>query len=439
VRRWRRMVVPGGRGRCRAGGRRERSEGGGRGAAGAPVVGGNLARGPAMSIATTLLGTCERPVERRGARAGDGLWMAGRVGLAAAGLRALEEGKAGRRRVSPQAIAAWRVPRALFAEGRAMAGKAHAAVDVSDGLARDAGHLAEASGVQVILDEAALLEDAVLLEAAATLGASALDLALHGGEDYALVAAGEQSIEGFRRIGEVREGRGLVAPRRHRASASLEPRGFDHFAPLKRRLPIASEGSSAPGSFTLRRIWRSWLSSGALACRADLLGEHVALARGHGGQLERLRGCAERRGVRAHGVAARLDLRLIRVDRPGRSTSSAQRRALRRPRRRRRRPAAPARPRRCSAPGGAGSPASTTGAGFLGQPMTNTGKASAKVKKIHCAASGRTRHRIGLLGPTAEEGTRISRRAGLLLRWRPGTATRRGARWSRSARSPCLA
>jgi thiamine-monophosphate kinase len=205
-----------------ASGQREAAE-----AAGAPVVGGNLARGPAMSIATTLLGTCERPVERRGARAGDGLWMAGRVGLAAAGLRALEEGKAGEARLAA-AIAAWRVPRALFAEGRAMAGKAHAAVDVSDGLARDAGHLAEASGVQVILDEAALLEDAVLLEAAATLGASALDLALHGGEDYALVAAGEQSIEGFRRIGEVRAGRGLVL-RGVTGERSIEPRGFDHF------------------------------------------------------------------------------------------------------------------------------------------------------------------------------------------------------------------
>src|SRR5580698_2435153 len=55
--------------------------------AGAPVVGGNLARGPALSIATTLLGTCERAIERGGARPGDGVWLAGRVGLAAAGLR----------------------------------------------------------------------------------------------------------------------------------------------------------------------------------------------------------------------------------------------------------------------------------------------------------------------------------------------------------------
>jgi thiamine-monophosphate kinase len=196
--------------------------------AGAPVVGGNLARGPAMSIATTVLGTCERPVERRGAVAGDGLWMAGRVGLAAAGLRALEEGKGMESRLAA-AIAAWRVPRALFEEGWAMGATAHAAVDVSDGLARDAGHLAEASGVQVVLDEAALLDDAVLLEAAGALGASALELALYGGEDYALVAASKQPIEGFRRIGEVRAGRGMVV-RSVAGERPVEPRGFDHFA-----------------------------------------------------------------------------------------------------------------------------------------------------------------------------------------------------------------
>jgi thiamine-monophosphate kinase len=197
-------------------------------AAGAPVVGGNLSRGPAMSIATTLLGTCERPVERRGALAGDGLWMAGRLGLAATGLRALQEGREAEPRLGA-AIVAWRAPRAFFAEGRAMAGRANAAVDVSDGLARDVGHLAEASGVQVVLDAAALLEDEALLEAAGALGADALDLALHGGEDYALVAASGQPIEGFRRIGEVRAGRGLVL-RSAAGERSLEPRGFDHFS-----------------------------------------------------------------------------------------------------------------------------------------------------------------------------------------------------------------
>ena len=205
-----------------AGGQREAAE-----AARAPVVGGNLARGPALSIATTLLGTCDGPVERRGAMPGDGLWMAGHVGLAAAGLRALEAGNGTDPRLAA-AILAWRAPHALFAEGRAMGGRAHAAVDVSDGLARDAGHLAEASEAQLVLDEAALVEDQALLEAAGALGVSALDLALHGGEDYALLAACDRPIEGFRRIGEVRAGRGLIL-RGATDERLLEPRGFDHF------------------------------------------------------------------------------------------------------------------------------------------------------------------------------------------------------------------
>jgi len=203
-------------------GQREAAE-----ATGAPVVGGNLARGPVLSLATTLLGVAARPVQRRGARAGDGVWMAGRVGLAAAGLRALERGR-GQEASLAEAVAAWRTPRALVAEGRAMRAVARAAIDVSDGLARDAGHVAEASGVRIVLDEAALLADRALVDAAAALGGSAVDLALHGGEDYALVAASDVPIAGFRRVGEVREGKGM-ALRSARGEQDIEPLGYDHF------------------------------------------------------------------------------------------------------------------------------------------------------------------------------------------------------------------
>jgi thiamine-monophosphate kinase len=203
-------------------GQREAAE-----AAGAPVVGGNLARGPALSIATTLLGTCERAIERRGARPGDGVWLAGRVGLAAAGLRALEQGRAVDDRLG-LVIAAWRSPVALLSEGRAMAPSAHAAIDVSDGLARDCGHVAEASGVCVVLDEAALLGDPALVDAAAVLGLDPLDLALGGGEDYALVCAGDAAVAGFRRIGDVRPGRGIVL-RSADGERPIEPTGFDHW------------------------------------------------------------------------------------------------------------------------------------------------------------------------------------------------------------------
>jgi thiamine-monophosphate kinase len=164
---------------------------------------------------------------RRGARPGDGIWLGGQVGLAAAGLLALQTGRADDARLR-QAVDAWRLPRALIGEGRAMSSVAHAAIDVSDGLARDAGHMADASGVQIVLHEDCLAESRLLLDSAAALGVDATDLALHGGEDYALVVASPQPIEGFRRIGEVRDGAGLIL---HAVAGerSIEPRGFDHF------------------------------------------------------------------------------------------------------------------------------------------------------------------------------------------------------------------
>ncbi len=196
-------------------------------AVGAPIVGGNLSRGPNLSIATTLLGVCDRAVSRAGARPGDGLWLAGPVGLAACGLRALERGGT----IDPDldaAVVAWRRPAARVTEGLAMGKAARAAVDVSDGLVRDLGHIAQASGVRATLDSSAFEADGALLRAARSMGLDPLALALYGGEDYALVAASPAPIEGFRRVGDVEAGAGLVL-RTSKGDSPLLVRGFDHF------------------------------------------------------------------------------------------------------------------------------------------------------------------------------------------------------------------
>src|SRR6201999_4042720 len=138
------------------------------------------------------LGACTIAVCRDGARPGDTVWLAGAVGLAAAGLRAIEAGQGGDPRVWP-AVEAWRRPVARIDDGLAMNAVAHAAVDVSDGLARDAGHIAGASRVRIVLDEAAVRGDPLLRDAADALGADPLHLALFGGEDYALVVASPAS------------------------------------------------------------------------------------------------------------------------------------------------------------------------------------------------------------------------------------------------------
>ena len=191
---------------------------------GAPMVGGNLARGPTLTVTTTVLGAAVTPVTRVGAKAGDGLWVAGALGLAAAGFRGLDRGEL----VPEAALSAWRRPRALVAEGQAMSGVAHAAVDVSDGLAQDAGHLA--GGMKLLLHADALLATAspALLVAAKAIDAEPLDLILAGGEDYALVCASADPIVGYTRIGEFSEGEGIWL--RDGARETRVTGGFDHFA-----------------------------------------------------------------------------------------------------------------------------------------------------------------------------------------------------------------
>jgi thiamine-monophosphate kinase len=200
-------------------------------ALGCAIAGGNLSRGAELSITTTLVGSVKRPLLRNGARVGDELWLCGDVGLAAAGLRLLQAGtRQGRNAAARRALSAFRRPHAQIIAGRELSRGAHAAIDISDGLAGDALHLAQASGVELLIDLTALSAtlSPALHALAPRLGVSALDLALYGGEDYALLAAGPKRSRPrtARVIGAVRKGRGvwfLEGERRRRAS-----RGFEH-------------------------------------------------------------------------------------------------------------------------------------------------------------------------------------------------------------------
>jgi thiamine-monophosphate kinase len=189
-----------------------------------PIVGGNITRGPALSLTTTVLGRAQRPLLRKGARAGDELWLVGSVGLARAGLLLLQQ-----KRARPAvAVRAWREPRALLREGHALVGRASACIDVSDGLASDAFHLAGESGVALVIDETTLVTP-LLRSASRALGVAPEELALTGGEDYALLATGPRRRRPAfaKRIGSVERGSGVFlagsGPRR-----ALARGGFDH-------------------------------------------------------------------------------------------------------------------------------------------------------------------------------------------------------------------
>lgn len=191
---------------------------------GAPVVGGNLARGGELSITTTLVGRAPgSPKTRSGARPGDGLYLGGRVGLAAAGLVFLRDAKSVSDNIE-ECIEAWRRPRARIDLGARLT-NATSAIDVSDGLARDAWHVAEASGVTLVIDE--------LLLRAAVSSNLPLELMLGGGEDYALLITSPAPIDGgsFMAIGAVEQGEPDVLLRKPDGTrASLPRTGFDHFA-----------------------------------------------------------------------------------------------------------------------------------------------------------------------------------------------------------------
>ncbi len=196
---------------------------------GATVVGGDVVRSDTVVIAVTALGDLEgrAPLTRSGARAGEVVALAGRLGWAAAGLAVL-----GRGFRSPRVLAdAHRVPDPPYAAGKAAAlGGATAMLDVSDGLVQDAGHLAAASRVVVALDTARIAIDQPIVDAAAAFNADPLVWVLGGGDDHALLATfppGTPLPDGFVAIGEVTAGDPAVLVD---GAPWAGPAGHDHFA-----------------------------------------------------------------------------------------------------------------------------------------------------------------------------------------------------------------
>jgi thiamine-monophosphate kinase len=156
---------------------------------GTTIAGGDVVSAPALTLCVTVVGwadSAEELVGRDGARAGDLVGVTGRLGGAGAGL-ALLEGRVAPSPGAQAALARIREPTPRLAEGRALAGAGvHALIDLSDGIATDAGHIGRASGVCLGVELSALPLGEGVREVSAELGIPSWQLAATGGEDYEL-------------------------------------------------------------------------------------------------------------------------------------------------------------------------------------------------------------------------------------------------------------
>jgi thiamine-monophosphate kinase len=146
------------------------------------VVGGNTSRGPVLSITTCVIGRVFAPLMRSGARAGDIIYVTGRLGGPRAAIHALRHGR--------DAASAHRErfvrPSARIGEARWLASAgASAAIDLSDGLVADLHHLATASGIRisVSLERIPCIDGVESQEAAAS------------GEEYELIVASPAPLD----------------------------------------------------------------------------------------------------------------------------------------------------------------------------------------------------------------------------------------------------
>ena len=196
--------------------------------AGVPVVGGDLSSAPAgvLVVSVTALGDCEgrQPVCRSGAQVGDVVAVCGSLGHSATGLLLLQRGEPER---APRLVEYHRRPRPPYAQGPAAArAGATAMLDISDGLGRDAGRLAKASGVRIELDDRQLVDDVAQLQQVVSAD-DAWRSVLEGGEEHSLLAcfpSGAGLPDGWRRIGDVAVGSGVLL----RGEPVLRG-GWDHF------------------------------------------------------------------------------------------------------------------------------------------------------------------------------------------------------------------
>jgi len=201
---------------------------------GISVLGGDMSSTPgALTISVAAFGWVPkgRAILRRGARPGDLVFVSGTIGDSGGGLAALEAGKR-----EPFLIDRYRVPEPRVMLGRKLRGIASAALDVSDGLLADLGHIAEVSKVHI-----AVIADRVPLSAALKRFDGDVVRAATAGDDYEIAFTAPRSkrarvataakAAGVRvtEIGFVVKGRGVALLGRDGRAIPVGRKGWEHF------------------------------------------------------------------------------------------------------------------------------------------------------------------------------------------------------------------
>ena len=177
-------------------------------AAGALIVGGDIARGPKIVISMTAVGSAQSPILRSGAKVGDSLYLSSLTGWSAAGLELLTREVSINSAIAERALSEFSAPTLDYSSDFS---GATAMADVSDSVLIQAEQIAEASGVQLALDQV-LISQATEFKDLSTLAdelkVDVFQWILGGGEDHVLLATGE-SLPGIR-IGSVVAGSGIA-------------------------------------------------------------------------------------------------------------------------------------------------------------------------------------------------------------------------------------
>ncbi|MDM8567407.1 thiamine-phosphate kinase [Candidatus Halobeggiatoa sp. HSG11] len=192
------------------------------------LIGGDTTRGP-LTITIQIAGliSFNTAIKRNGAKPGDNIYVTGTLGDAGLGLAAINQQVTLSKSANQYAISRLNRPTPRLQESHDLLGIAHSAIDISDGLLADLGHILEASNVGASLQIDNLPLSTVLCESVPY--ETALNLALSAGDDYELCFTTSQTLDSYTCIGKIEADLGLRCLTKEGDILTPKMVGYQHF------------------------------------------------------------------------------------------------------------------------------------------------------------------------------------------------------------------